>query len=341
MKTSDFDYHLPEELIARYPLTNRDDSRLLTYFGNTIQHTAFREILGFINAKDLVVFNKSAVIPARLFGFKETGGKVEVFLERLSETNRAIVQLKSSTKVTENQIINFKYDGEDFSTEVIKKNDGFYETQWDANPAELFERYGVTPLPPYLNRDAEPTDADRYQNVYADPAKKLSVAAPTAGLHFSEDLLQAIQELGANVASVFLHVGSGTFKPVKAENIAEHKMHSEFIEVNKETIQKIKEVKSSGGKVVAVGTTTLRALESVFATDQAEYYGETDIFISPGFDFKAVDILLTNFHQPKSSLLMLVAAFVGYSTMKKIYAEALDQRYRFLSYGDAMLLEKA
>lgn len=341
MKTSDFDYHLPEELIARYPLTNRDDSRLLTCFDQMIQHTSFREILGFISSKDLVVFNKSAVIPARLFGHKETGGKVEVFLERLIEKNKAIVQLKSSTKVAEKQVIKFNYEGKIFTASVLSKNDGFYETQWNANPAELFERFGVTPLPPYLNRDAEPTDKDRYQNVYADPTKKLSVAAPTAGLHFSQDLLQAIQDLGANVANVFLHVGSGTFKPVKADNIADHKMHSEFIEVNKDTIQKINQVKSSGGKVIAVGTTTLRALESVFAAGQNEYYGETNIFISPGFDFKAVDILLTNFHQPKSSLLMLVAAFVGYSTMKKIYAEAIEQQYRFLSYGDAMLLEKA
>ncbi|MEK9650382.1 MAG: tRNA preQ1(34) S-adenosylmethionine ribosyltransferase-isomerase QueA [Gammaproteobacteria bacterium] len=341
MKTSDFDYELPDELIAKYPLKNRDDSRLLTFIDQKIQHRTIKELLSNISSKDLLVFNRSSVIPARLFGNKETGGKVEVFLERLLGENKAMVQLKSSTKILPNQLISFTYPTKTFKTEVISKQDDFYETRWEESPAELFINYGVTPLPPYLNREAECSDVERYQNLYADPAKKLSVAAPTAGLHFSEMLLHAIKEAGVVSDYIYLHVGSGTFKPVKVENIADHKMHSEYIEVTEATVQKIKTVKKSGGKIVAVGTTTLRALETAFQADLDCFQGDTNIFIHPGFKFKAVDMLLTNFHQPKSSLLMLVSAFVGYDAMKTIYAEALEKRYRFLSYGDAMLLEKA
>jgi S-adenosylmethionine:tRNA ribosyltransferase-isomerase len=341
MKTSDFDYDLPDELIAKYPLKNRDDSRLLTFINNQIEHGFIKDFLSCITSKDLIVFNKSSVIPARLFGNKETGGRVEVFLERLLVGNRAIVQLKSSTKISPHQIIFFNYAGKTFRTSVISKQNAFYETAWEESPADLFLTFGATPLPPYLNREAEPADKERYQNLYADPSKRLSVAAPTAGLHFSEYLLTAITKAGIATDHVYLHVGSGTFKPVKVENIEEHKMHSEFIEVTSATVAKIKEVKAAGGKVIAVGTTTLRALESVFQSDLESYRGETDIFIYPGFKFKAVDLLLTNFHQPKSSLLMLVSAFVGYSAIKKIYAEAQAKHYRFLSYGDAMLLEKA
>ena len=335
MKTSDFNYDLPDELIAKYPLKSRSASRLLVY-ENKIQHKSFIDILDYLNQGDLLVLNNTSVIPARVFGKKETGGLVEVFLERIMENNTALVQIRSgnSPKIGTKIFLN------EFEAVCIDRKDNFFILQFDDLPIDIFNKIGHIPLPPYIKRIDEDIDKLRYATVYENKELQNSVAAPTAGLHFDEDLLKKIQIKGINIAKINLSVGAGTFQPVKVEDIEDHDIHEEYVEVTASTINKVRETKARGNKIIAVGTTATRALETAFLDNKDSFEGYTKLFIYPGFKFRAVDLLVTNFHLPKSSLLMLVSAFIGFENMKHIYHAAVKEKYRFLSYGDAMLLKR-
>ena len=335
MKTSDFNYDLPDELIAKYPLESRSASRLLIY-ENKIQHKSFRDILDYLNQGDLLVLNNTSVIPARVFGKKETGGLIEVFLERIMENNTALVQIRSgnSPKIGTKIFLN------DFEAVCINRKDNFFILQFNDIPINIFNKIGHIPLPPYIKRIDEDVDKLRYATVYENKELQNSVAAPTAGLHFDEDLLKKIQTKGINIAKINLSVGAGTFQPVKVDDIEDHDIHEEYVEVTASTINQVREAKARGNKIIAVGTTATRALETAFLENKDSFVGYTKLFIYPGFKFKAVDLLVTNFHLPRSSLLMLVSAFIGFENMKHIYHAAIKEKYRFLSYGDAMLLKK-
>ena len=336
MKTSDFDYHLPNELIANYPLDNRSSSRLLVY-SNSIEHKTFKDIVNYFEKGDLLVVNNTSVIPARIFGKKESGGSIEVMLERIMEDNQALVQIRSgrSPKLGSNIFL------DSYKVECIDRKDSFFILQFDRAPLEVFNTIGHIPLPPYIKRPDEDLDKDRYATVYANRQLQESVAAPTAGLHFDNELLKAIEEIGVQIATVNLSVGAGTFQPVKVENIVEHDIHKEYLEVSEEVIDIIETTKSLGKQVFAVGTTAARAMETAYIDQTVKgFKGYTKLFIYPGYKFKAVDKLITNFHLPKSSLLMLVSAFIGHKNMKKTYKSAVNEKYRFLSYGDAMLLTR-
>ena len=336
MKTSDFNYDLPEELIANYPLDNRSSSRLLVYT-NEIEHKTFKDVLNYFEAGDLLVVNNTSVIPARVYGNKESGGSVEVMLERVMEDNKALVQIRSGRSPKIGTVITL----DSYKVECINRQDNFFILQFDRPPLEIFNSIGHVPLPPYIKRPDEELDKDRYATVYEDKTLQESVAAPTAGLHFDKELLNAITKMGVKVATVNLSVGAGTFQPVKVDNIEDHNIHSEYLEVSPDVADMVIATKKAGKKVFSVGTTAARALETAFMDDNEKgYKGHTKLFIYPGYKFKAVDRLITNFHLPKSSLLMLVSAFIGYDNMKDIYKSAVDKKYRFLSYGDAMLLEK-
>ena len=336
MKTSDFNYHLPEKLIANYPLDNRTSSKLLVHL-NQIDHRSFKDVVDYFEEGDLLVVNNTSVIPARIYGNKESGGSVEVMLERVMEDNKALVQMRSGRTPKVGTIIIL----DSFKAECIDRQDNFFILQFDKPPLEVFNAIGHVPLPPYIKRPDEDLDKDRYATVYEDKKLQDSVAAPTAGLHFDDELLDAIKKIGVKMATVNLSVGAGTFQPVKVDNIEEHDIHKEYLEVSPEVVDMVNATKAAGKKVFAVGTTATRALETAFV-DESErgYSGYTKLFIYPGYTFKAVDRLITNFHLPQSSLLMLVSAFIGYDNMKHIYKTAVDKKYRFLSYGDAMLLEK-
>ena len=340
MKTSDFNYDLPENLIAKYPPSDRTDSRLLVFNKKEIKHEKFSNLLDYLQPNDLLVLNESAVIPARLIGEKETGGKVEVMLERFLSSTQTLVQIKSSRSPKENSNISFTFSEKTITATVKGRRDNFFILDWKDAAKEIFQENAIIPLPPYIDRDADHLDEIRYQTVYANMNKKLSVAAPTAGLHFDNLHLTKIKNAGIDTATLNLHVGSGTFAPVKEENIQDHKIHYEKIEVSEDIISKIKETKKNKGRVIAVGTTSVRALETAFQNVPEKYNGETNLFIYPGYEFKVVDLMITNFHLPKSSLLMLVSAFIGHQEMHQIYQTAVTERYRFLSYGDAMLLTK-
>ena len=336
MKTSDFNYNLPEELIANYPLDNRSSSRLLVYT-NEIEHKTFKDVLNYFEAGDLLVVNNTSVIPARVYGNKESGGSVEVMLERVMEDNKALVQIRSGRSPKIGTVITL----DSYKVECINRQDNFFILQFDRPPLEIFNSIGHVPLPPYIKRPDEELDKDRYATVYEDKTLQESVAAPTAGLHFDKELLNAITKMGVKVATVNLSVGAGTFQPVKVDNIEDHNIHSEYLEVSPDVVDMVIATKKAGKKVFSVGTTAARALETAFMDDNEKgYKGYTKLFIYPGYKFKAVDRLITNFHLPQSSLLMLVSAFIGYDNMKDIYKSAVDEKYRFLSYGDAMLLEK-
>ena len=336
MKTSDFNYDLPEELIANYPLDNRSSSRLLVYT-NEIEHKTFKDVLNYFEAGDLLVVNNTSVIPARVYGNKESGGSVEVMLERVMEDNKALVQIRSGRSPKIGTVITL----DSYKVECINRQDNFFILQFDRPPLEIFNSIGHVPLPPYIKRPDEELDKDRYATVYEDKTLQESVAAPTAGLHFDKELLNAITKMGVKVATVNLSVGAGTFQPVKVDNIEDHNIHSEYLEVSPDVADMVIATKKAGKKVFSVGTTAARALETAFMDDNKKgYKGYTKLFIYPGYKFKAVDRLITNFHLPQSSLLMLVSAFIGYDNMKDIYKSAVDEKYRFLSYGDAMLLEK-
>ena len=336
MKTSDFNYDLPEKLIANYPLDKRSSSRLLVY-KDQIDHKTFIDIINYFEEGDLLVVNNTSVIPARVYGNKESGGSVEVMLERIMEDNRALVQIRSGRSPKIGTVIHL----DTFKTECVDRQDNFFILQFDRSPIEVFNSIGHVPLPPYIKRPDEDLDKDRYATVYEDKDLQESVAAPTAGLHFDDELLSALKDLGVQMATVNLSVGAGTFQPVKVDRIEDHDIHSEYLEVSDEVVALVKATKKAGKKVFAVGTTATRALETAFIEDNEKgYSGYTKLFIYPGYTFKAVDRLITNFHLPQSSLLMLVSAFIGYDNMRNIYKTAVEKEYRFLSYGDAMLLEK-
>ena len=336
MKTIDFDYHLPDELIANYPLDDRSSSKLLVY-RETISHKNFKDILNYFESGDLLVINNTSVIPARLHGTKESGGAVEIMLERIMENNQALVQIKSGRSPKVDSVLNIG----NHQVSVLGRKDNFFIIQFNDEPLKIFNDIGHVPLPPYIKREDEELDHNRYATVYQDKKLQDSVAAPTAGLHFDEELLSKIRNKGVTIAKVNLSVGAGTFQPVKVENIADHDIHSEYMEVKPEVVDLVDATKKSGNKVFAVGTTATRALETAFEDmSQKGFSGYTNLYITPGYKFKAVDYLITNFHMPQSSLLMLVAAFIGYENMREIYKIAVEERYRFLSYGDAMLLQK-
>ena len=336
MKTSDFNYHLPEKLIANYPLDNRSSSRLLVN-SSKMEHLLFKEIIKFFKEGDLLVINNTSVIPARIFGNKDSGGSIEVMLERVLDGNKALVQIRSgrSPKIGSNIILN------SITVKCIGRQDSFFILQFDRPPLEIFNAIGHVPLPPYIKRPDEDLDKNRYATVYEDKTLQGSVAAPTAGLHFDDNLLETIKNQGVKIATVNLSVGAGTFQPVKVENIEEHDIHSEYLEVTSEVVDMVVKTKAKGRKVFAVGTTATRALETAFRDESTKgFSGYTKLFIYPGYKFKVVDKLITNFHLPQSSLLMLVSAFIGYEKMMQLYKIAVEKEYRFLSYGDAMLLEK-
>jgi len=336
MKTSAFDYYLPEELIANYPLERRSSSRLLIQ-SEKVEHKFFTDIVDYLNDGDLLVLNKTSVIPARVYGAKDSGGAVEVMLERILEDNKALVQMRSSRSIKIGTFINL----DSYKAKCIDRKKNFFILQFERSPLEVFNSIGHIPLPPYIRRLDEEIDKERYATVYEDKQLQDSVAAPTAGLHFDDELLETIKKMGVRIVSVNLSVGAGTFQPVKTENIEDHDIHSEYVEVSDEVVDKVNKTKALGNKVIAVGTTATRALETAFMNNSKKgYSGYTKLFIYPGYKFQAVDRLITNFHLPKSSLLMLVSAFIGYDNMKQLYKIAVDKKYRFLSYGDAMLLKK-
>ena len=340
MKTQDFDFYLPSHLIAQHPAQERTASRMLCVDGSNgnITDKIFLDFPDACNAGDLLIFNDTRVIKARLFGHKHTGGNVEVLIERVINQHVAYAHVRASRspKIGSRMRLSDAFD-----VEVTARHDDLFELQFlsDVSVFDLLEQHGALPLPPYITHTATDDDDERYQTVFA---KNLgAVAAPTAGLHFNETLLEQLQQKGVNIAYVTLHVGAGTFQPVRVDNIAEHKMHSELFSIPQSTVESINETRLHGGRVTAIGTTALRALES--AAQQGELKagdGDTDIFITPGYQFKVVDRLFTNFHLPKSTLLMLVSAFAGIDNIKKAYAHAVANEYRFFSYGDAMLIEK-
>ena len=338
MKTEKFYYDLPEHLIAQYPSSKRTDSKLLVAI-ESIQHQVFKEIGNYINKGDLLILNKTSVIPARLYGEKSTGGKIEILLERFLSDNQTLTQVKSSRSPKEGAELVFTFKGKKFIATVKGRQDNFFILDWSQNPKHLFEQFGQIPLPPYMNRAAEKLDEERYETIYADPDKKESVAAPTAGMHFDQELLNDLESKGVEFGYVNLHVGAGTFQPVQTDCIEDHVIHKELAEVNSDLIDQVKRVKANKGKIIAVGTTSVRAIETAFQGEPSAFKGETSLFIYPGYKFKVVDHMITNFHLPKSSLLMLVAAFIGYEKMMDIYKTAVKKEYRFLSYGDAMFLK--
>jgi S-adenosylmethionine:tRNA ribosyltransferase-isomerase len=336
MRLTDFDYDLPVELIARYPLEKRSASRLLCLDKKTgaITHQQFTDLLTLISPQDLLVCNNSRVIAARLFGTKETGGRVEVLVERILDHSRILAHVRASKTPKLNSFILFR-DGIRF--EVIGRQHELFELRCTASQPVLtvIEALGEIPLPPYFQRSPEESDKERYQTIYAQ--HKGSVAAPTAGLHFDVELFQQLQVKGVNIGYVTLHVGAGTFAPVRVEDIEQHRMHAEYIEVSSALCEQIKKTKAQGGRVIAVGTTSARSLETACRSAEIQpFAGDTDIFIYPGYQFKCVDALITNFHLPCSTLLMLVSALGGYEAVMAAYGEAVRAGYRFYSYGDAM-----
>lgn len=340
MKTQDFDFHLPEHLIAQHPTKERTASRLLTINPSSVEpnNEKFLNLPNYFSKNDLLIFNDTRVIKARLFGKKATGGNVEVMIERILDDQHvwALIRASRSPKVGSILTLSNQIDAE-----VIGREDDLFHLKFlsEVPVLSLLEQFGNLPLPPYITHHADSTDEDRYQTVYAKHAG--AVAAPTAGLHFDEALLAQLKTKGVSIAYITLHVGAGTFQPVKVDNIAEHKMHSERYHIPDETIELIKKTREMGGKITAVGTTVLRTLEGAAKSGSLSAgNSETNIFITPGFNFKVVDRLLTNFHLPKSTLLMLVSAFAGFDTIKNAYQHAIKEEYRFFSYGDAMLLEK-
>jgi S-adenosylmethionine:tRNA ribosyltransferase-isomerase len=333
----DFDFALPPDLIAQHPAAERSASRLLDGTGDRPVDRIFRELPALLAPGDLLVFNDTQVVKARLFGEKPTGGKLELLIERVIGDREVVAHMKVSKKPPVGTVL--RMDG-GFSARLDgrwpREDGALFRFTLSDDPYALMERHGHVPLPPYIEHADTADDVRRYQTVFAkNPG---AVAAPTAALHFDEALLTELEARGVRRASVTLHVGAGTFQPVKAQNIAEHQMHSERYDVPPSTQQAIARTREQGGRIVAVGTTTVRTLESWAATGQAS--GDTSIFITPGFEFRVVDLLVTNFHLPRSTLLMLVSAFAGYDRVMSLYRHAVDSRYRFFSYGDAMLLAR-
>lgn len=355
---SDFDYHLPAELIAQKPAAQRSQSRLLRVSAdNSLHDHIFTDLPQFLRPHDLLVFNNTKVIKARLYGAKESGGKIEGLVERILTPTTALMHIKSSKSPKAGTTLFFmsKLDathsatgeltaGSSHTAEaiVLGRQEDLFEVQFEEEILPLLDRIGSLPLPPYIEHQADAEDSERYQTVYAHTLG--AVAAPTAGLHFDQAMLDTLQQQGIQTAFVTLHVGAGTFQPVRVDKISDHVMHSEWYEVSEATVQAIANCRAHGGRVFAVGTTSVRALESaanhgVHNRIPVAHSGDTRLFMTPGYDIKVVDGLLTNFHLPQSTLLMLVSAFIGIETMRTAYAHAIKQRYRFFSYGDAMLIE--
>jgi len=347
MRRQDFHFDLPDELIARAPAEERRGSRLLCLDGpsGTLEHRQFADLAGLVEPGDLLVFNDTRVIPARLFGRKTSGGKLEILIERVLDERAALAHIRSSKSPKPGSTILLEDDTE---LEMVARHETLFELRFPPEGVlPVLERLGHMPLPPYIDRPDEESDKERYQTVYNRHAG--AVAAPTAGLHFDEDMLDALRRKGVETAFVTLHVGAGTFQPVRVDDIFAHQMHSEVLHVPESVCRAVADCRARGGRVIAVGTTSVRALESAAAMAEsaglpegelAPATGETDIFIYPGYRFRVVDRLITNFHLPESTLMMLVSAFAGYDQTMNAYREAVAQKYRFFSYGDAMLITR-
>lgn len=346
MKRSDFNYQLPPQLIAQHPLPERSASRLLVLKGadGTLSHRHFYELPEFLNSNDLLVFNDTRVIPARLWGRKATGGKVELLIERFTGTHTALAHIRSSKSPGQGSVIQLSDNpGKEpgpYTLVVTGREAELFCISSEDGPAlaDILRDIGHMPLPPYIEREDESADQERYQTVYA--RREGAVAAPTAGLHFTEALLSDIDALGIRRVTLTLHVGAGTFQPVREDDIERHVMHREFVEVDEAVCTAVRETRARGGRVVAVGTTVVRSLESAsLATGEVQpFRGDTDIFIYPGYRFRSVDAMVTNFHLPESTLLMLASAFAGRESIMAAYTQAIEARYRFFSYGDAMFI---
>lgn len=341
MKLSDFHFDLPNELIARFPLADRSHCRLLSLDGNTGQLTdgIFTDILDKINPGDLLILNNTKVIPARLYGQKSTGGKFELLIERLLDEKRALVHLKASKSPKIGNVLFFGEQNE-FKATMIARQEALFELQFDDPILTILDKIGHMPLPPYIDRPDDEADKEVYQTVYGKIPG--AVAAPTAGLHFDEILIEKLKAKGVLFEFVTLHVGAGTFQPVRVDEIKTHQMHAEYVEVPESVVKAVQSCKQRGNKVIAVGTTSVRSLESAAQkTGQIEpFFGDTRIFIYPGYEFKVVDTLITNFHLPESTLIMLVSAFAGFENTMNAYHHAVQKKYRFFSYGDAMYITK-
>lgn len=345
MKLSDFDFTLPETLIAQIPCAERSASRLMVLEKNAIEiaHKIFTDLPDLLKPDDLLVRNNVKVMKARLFGKKASGGQLEFLVERVLDDKHMLSQVRASKAPKVSDRVFIEGDGQSFAFEVLEKRAGFYLLALSdvsiMSVSEVIENLGHLPLPPYIRREDNAFDASRYQTVYAQ--KSGAVAAPTAGLHFDEVLFEKISAMGVQIGETTLYVGSGTFQPVRVEDVREHVMHSERFEVSQALVDQIKQTRAKGGRVIAVGTTSLRALESACREGEPKACsGETDIFIVPGYQFRCVDVLISNFHLPKSTLLMLVSAFVGREKILSAYQTAIEEGYRFFSYGDAMFMER-
>ncbi len=347
MQLSDFYFELPDELIARYPMPERSASRLLQLNGNhgNVIDGTFRDIVDLVQEGDLLVFNNTRVIPARLYGRKATGGKIEVLVERMLDEHTVLAHVRSSKAPKPGSEL-LLGENDQYQAEMVARHDALFEICFksDKTVLDILNEVGHMPLPPYIDRPDEDEDKERYQTVYNEVPG--AVAAPTAGLHFDDALLQNIQAKGVDFAYVTLHVGAGTFQPVRVDNILEHRMHAEYVEVSQSVVDAIKATKARGGRVIAVGTTSVRSLESaaqnalINGTELMPFFGDTEIFIYPGYEYQLVDCLITNFHLPESTLIMLVSAFAGYDHVMAAYAHAVKQQYRFFSYGDAMFITR-
>jgi S-adenosylmethionine:tRNA ribosyltransferase-isomerase len=348
MRRTDFTFELPEELIAQQPVAERTASRLLVLDGQTgsCEDKSFTDLMDYLRADDLLVFNNTQVIPARLYGKKSSGGKIEVLVERIVDDYivlahiRASKSPKPSTELIFDKNISAEVTGREGDLFIVNFN---HHKQNKNTVLEILNSIGHMPLPPYIQREDESFDQERYQTVYAE--KPGAVAAPTAGLHFDKKMLQQLSDKGIEQIHITLHVGAGTFQPVRVDDLKDHHMHKEWIELSEDNCEKINKAKQQGRRIIAVGTTSVRCLESaaLFSNKEAElepYTGETDIFITPGYEFKVIDALVTNFHLSESTLLMLVSAFAGYENIKNVYQHAIKEKYRFFSYGDAMFLTK-
>lgn len=340
LKVNDFDFELPEALIARYPLSQRSASRLLHLQIGTgaIKDRQFVDILELLQPGDLLILNNSRVIPARLYGQKKTGGQVEILIERLTGSHTALAHMRASKACKPQTIIQLE---QGFQLLVTGRSEQLFEVTFLGlpNALQVLQQIGHMPLPSYMTRPDEMADKERYQTVYA--AHDGSVAAPTAGLHFDTALLNSLEAKGIQIDYVTLHVGAGTFQPVRTEYLHQHEMHTEFLEVSSKTVEKIKKTKEQGGRIIAVGTTSVRSLEwAAHSGELQAYQGPTQMFIYPGYEFKVIDGMITNFHLPKSSLIMLVSALAGLNQTLAAYRHAIAEQYRFYSYGDAMLITR-
>lgn len=347
MQVSDFDFDLPDELIARYPQPQRTASRLLKLDGasGSVDDGHFTDVLDLVQPGDLMVFNNTRVIPARVFGRKASGGKIEVLVERVIDEKSILAHVRASKSPKPGNEL-FLGENDEFKAVMVARHDALFEIRFESDKTvlDVLNVIGHMPLPPYIDRPDEDADKERYQTVYNE--KPGAVAAPTAGLHFDNELLDKIKAKGVEFAYVTLHVGAGTFQPVRVDDINDHHMHSEYVEVPQEVVDAIAATKARGGRIIAVGTTSVRSLESAAqdakqkGTELVPFFGDTEIFIYPGYEYQLIDVLITNFHLPESTLIMLVSAFAGYDNVMAAYQHAVNQKYRFFSYGDAMFVTK-